>query len=314
MPGETNLARLLASLQPVLGAELYTFATVTEEQLRRLSAPLGVFREAEGPSVLLPLRDAQTLRLPCSGPLRKITLEVHSSLEAVGLTACVARALADASIPCNVVAANHHDHLFVPADRAAEAHALLTRLQQEHANGKTSPTIRFRRAVAADAGAIAALAATVWITTYCTAGIPADYAAYVLAEFTAPAIAAAIAKPDAVFWVAESTEGIVGFADLRLGARSEHLSAAQQAEVARLYVLDRFARQGIGRTLLAHCRTTAADHGATALWLSMYAGNDRARAFYLAQGWTKVGTLAFNLAGKSYPNDVFALNLPPAVA
>jgi hypothetical protein len=45
----------------------------------------------------------------------------------------------------------------------------------------------------------------------------------------------------------------------------------------------------------------------------MYAGNDRARAFYLAQGWAQVGTLAFTLAGKSYPNDVFALHLLPAV-
>jgi len=52
-------------------------------------------------------------------------------LAAVGLTAAVARALADAGISCNVVAAAHHDHLFVPVDRAAEAIEALSRLQSQ---------------------------------------------------------------------------------------------------------------------------------------------------------------------------------------
>ena len=51
-----------------------------------------------------------------------------SSLEAVGLTAAVAGALAAEGISANVVAAFHHDHVFVPAGRAAEAMACLARL------------------------------------------------------------------------------------------------------------------------------------------------------------------------------------------
>ena len=58
-----------------------------------------------------------------------ITLRVHSDLAAVGLTAAFARALADAGIACNVVAGVHHDHLFVPADRAGDALAALRALQ-----------------------------------------------------------------------------------------------------------------------------------------------------------------------------------------
>ena len=55
-----------------------------------------------------------------------LTLDVHSSLDAVGLTAAVSRTLADHDIPCNVLAGYHHDHLLVPIDRADEATRLLT--------------------------------------------------------------------------------------------------------------------------------------------------------------------------------------------
>jgi hypothetical protein len=57
-----------------------------------------------------------------------LTLTVWSSLEAVGLTAAFSRALADADIPCNVLAGYHHDHLLVPVDRADEAIAALRTL------------------------------------------------------------------------------------------------------------------------------------------------------------------------------------------
>ena len=62
-----------------------------------------------------------------------ITLAVHSDLAAVGLTAAFARALGDAGVSCNVIAGVHHDHLFVPVDRAADALAALHALQARSA-------------------------------------------------------------------------------------------------------------------------------------------------------------------------------------
>jgi hypothetical protein len=59
-----------------------------------------------------------------------LTLTVHSALDGVGLTAAVASALADEGIPCNMVAAFHHDHVFVPEERAEEALAILRALAQ----------------------------------------------------------------------------------------------------------------------------------------------------------------------------------------
>lgn len=60
-----------------------------------------------------------------------ITCEVHSSLEAVGFMAVLARALAEKGIPANVVGGWWHDHLFVPVGREGEAVACLEGVARE---------------------------------------------------------------------------------------------------------------------------------------------------------------------------------------
>ena len=87
-------------------------------------------REAEGTTVIESIAD----HTPSDGEPQwaQITLAFDSSLEAVGLTAAVAKALGDAGIPCNVVAAMHHDHLFVPWAQRDAAMAALQTLSAEH--------------------------------------------------------------------------------------------------------------------------------------------------------------------------------------
>lgn len=87
-----------------------------------------MFREREGVSVILPADEAHAFGLPPAMECAWLTLEVHSPLDAAGLTAAVARALTDEGIPCNVVAALHHDHLFVPVGRGRDALNALRRL------------------------------------------------------------------------------------------------------------------------------------------------------------------------------------------
>ena len=129
MTGETDLQVLLASMQPVLNPGEFVFCTIdrapTAEEVARAVA---MFREAEGMTIVINTDDATALGLVGSNPMAWITLTVHSSLEAVGLTAALAACLTDVGISCNVVAAFHHDHLFVPTDRAAAAIAALTAL------------------------------------------------------------------------------------------------------------------------------------------------------------------------------------------
>ena len=91
---------------------------------------LAYFREEEGPTLILEESDAHNEGLQILFRSAWITLTVHSALSAIGLTAAVSSTLADNNIPCNVVAAAHHDHLFVPVEKADQAMACLKQLQQ----------------------------------------------------------------------------------------------------------------------------------------------------------------------------------------
>ncbi len=133
MPGESELGALLRGMTPVLREGEYVFCTLpfgtpAGAGLPAGIAPLAAFAEDEGLSVVVARDAAERAGLAGAGPFRLITLAVHSSLDAVGFLAAVARALAEAGIPANPVAAYHHDHLFVPAARAGAALRVLRRL------------------------------------------------------------------------------------------------------------------------------------------------------------------------------------------
>lgn len=134
MSGVTDLQELLGTMRPALVDGRFVYASVPADDLAaHLSrGPIGLFREDEGITLILPAEAAEGLA--ASPPMRLITLTVHSSLEAVGLTAAFATALTAAGISANVVAGYHHDHIFVPerdADRAVETLQALSRTAGE---------------------------------------------------------------------------------------------------------------------------------------------------------------------------------------
>ncbi len=127
---ERDLARLLAGLSPAMEDGEFAFCSVphgSSSDFDRLQ-PRGTFGEAEGLTLVLPAERARAAALPFDGVFRLITLGVQSSLAAVGLTAAVAGALAGEGISANVVAAFHHDHVFVPAADANRALDILKAL------------------------------------------------------------------------------------------------------------------------------------------------------------------------------------------
>ncbi|EJM58065.1 ACT domain-containing protein [Pseudomonas sp. GM48] len=123
MAGETSLATLLRSMSPQLNAGEYVFCTLRDGRLPTDLEIVGSFREQEGLTVILERSQAEKAGFSFDYVAAWITLNVHSALEAVGLTAAFATALGQAAISCNVIAGYYHDHLFVgqaDADRALQ--------------------------------------------------------------------------------------------------------------------------------------------------------------------------------------------------
>jgi len=118
--GEKDLGRLLAGMSPRLHAGRYVYTQV-QRRVPPGVDPVVVVREDEGLTLVLAQEEADASGMPYEYVAAWITLEVHSALEAVGLTAAVSRALAEAGISANVVAGFAHDHVFVPYERAADA-------------------------------------------------------------------------------------------------------------------------------------------------------------------------------------------------
>ncbi|WP_218958937.1 ACT domain-containing protein [Salinimonas marina] len=133
--GETEILALLAGLSPTVMAADYWYCLVTQAQLEAISPDRiqGMFRESEGITLIVRQAEKQSRQLASqvtdmAGPFACITCQVHSSLEAVGLTAAMAQALTHHNISANVVAGFYHDHLFVAARDANRACEVLSRL------------------------------------------------------------------------------------------------------------------------------------------------------------------------------------------
>lgn len=122
MSGITELTQLLKTMSPHLQDGEFAFCTTEGNVADYVHLnPVCFFQESEGLTLILLADDAKRENIPFDGTYRKITLTVHSSLEAVGLTAAVANKLTQYGISANVVAAYYHDHIFVPSAKATQA-------------------------------------------------------------------------------------------------------------------------------------------------------------------------------------------------
>lgn len=128
-----DLRQMLAGMDPLLRAGRFVFVTVD-------AVPVGVdpvmsFVEDEGLSLILDQAQADAAALRYDAVMAWITLQVHSAIDGVGLTAAVSGALGHQGISCNVVAATFHDHLFVPVADAGRAVDILRELARHNALG-----------------------------------------------------------------------------------------------------------------------------------------------------------------------------------
>lgn len=111
--GETNLQALISNMEPVLNEGEYVFCTAANIDSIPRKDTICEVKEKEGITVILSIKNAKKHGLSYEYIAAWITLNIHSSLDAVGLTAAFATELGKNNISCNVVAGYYHDHIFV---------------------------------------------------------------------------------------------------------------------------------------------------------------------------------------------------------
>lgn len=131
MKGELNLRNILQKLNPTLNDGKYVYCTVKDISKIPMSEILFFFREKEDITVIIKKEVAEELEINFAYIASWITLEVYSSLSAVGLTAKFSQALSEGGISCNVVAAYFHDHIFVDEKDSDEAIYILNQLKNK---------------------------------------------------------------------------------------------------------------------------------------------------------------------------------------
>ncbi|WP_422133961.1 ACT domain-containing protein [Endozoicomonas sp. ALD040] len=126
MSGIVDLGKLLESMNPVLVEDEFVFCNVSGQLSEYINLnPLATFNESEGLTLVLPKKSAESAGISFENTYKQITLTVHSSLEAVGLTAAISNKLASKGVSANVIAAYFHDHVFVQSEKAHAALAAL---------------------------------------------------------------------------------------------------------------------------------------------------------------------------------------------
>lgn len=127
MSGEKNLQKLIANMEPILNEGEYVFVVTSSTHIPR-EITICEMKEKEGTTMILSKEDADNYGLQYDYIASWITLNIHSSLEAVGLTATISTELAKNEISCNVIAGFYHDHIFVDKKDGIKAIGVLTKL------------------------------------------------------------------------------------------------------------------------------------------------------------------------------------------
>lgn len=119
-------------MTPMLADAPYGIISVATVGSTDLAKCFAVIKEEEGLTLIAERAMLENSGHQISAAWARITLQIHSSLEAVGLTAAFATALGNVGISANVVAAFHHDHIFVQWDKRQEALQALKNLSLNH--------------------------------------------------------------------------------------------------------------------------------------------------------------------------------------
>ena len=169
----------------------------------------------------------------------------------------------------------------------------------------------FRDAREDDVLTLAALATQVFFDTYATEGITPALAREASAVYAPEVMAGRLRDPAVHIIVATLGPALTAFVDLTEDTTCP-VDGVRGMEVFRLYVQRPFQRHGLGRALVAQAQAQARERGHVGLWLTAWAGNQRALNFYRALGFVDMGATTYVIDGQGFENRVLTQRLSPS--
>ena len=166
----------------------------------------------------------------------------------------------------------------------------------------------YRRATSVDALPLSTLATKVFLDTYATQGINDALAREVATVYSTEVFERRLRDADVELLLVTSGGYTVGFVDIAFATRCP-VPGVRGAEVFRLYVQRPFLRRGLGRKLMARAEASARARGLEAIWLTAWAGNHGALAFYQSLGFRDIGTTEYVIDGVGHENRVLCKTL-----
>ncbi len=150
-----------------------------------------------------------------------------------------------------------------------------------------------------DALALSVLSTAVWVDTYATDGVRATIAREVSHQFDPAKLHAALTDGCSHWLIAAQGEHLLGYARWHPAEHADEPATRGGFELDTLYVLARFAGQGIGAALI---RETRCRCGRAVLWTTAWVGNPRARRFYQREGFVMHGIVDYSFEGEHHDN------------
>ena len=154
-------------------------------------------------------------------------------------------------------------------------------------------TLRIRRALDDDAGALARLAEETFRATFAASNPAENMQRHCEASYGESIQLAEIRDPNLETWLAEDGGRLLAYAQLRRGKVPAAVVAQRPVEILRFYVHSDAHGKGVAQALMAHALGRATESGADVVWLGVWEHNPRAIAFYRKWGFEAVGEHVF---------------------
>jgi diamine N-acetyltransferase len=154
-------------------------------------------------------------------------------------------------------------------------------------------TASIRLARPEDAAAVAAIGRTTYTDYFAHIWSPAGLQAHLEREFDPAGVAAELTSSEVSYFLAESSDGVIGFAKLRHPRPLPIEPALHGVELQKIYMRSSALRRGIGVRLLDACVARAGELGYALIWLDVLERNTQATCFYLRHGFKFAGKESF---------------------